>query len=128
MTIRVLIADDDQSIRDALTDVMAREPDVTLVGAARDADEAIDLARQHTPDVALLDYRMPKGGGKKAAAGIALASPRTRLIALSAHDDVDSITEMLVRGTDQYLVKDTPTTEIVAAIRRAARKPAGSST
>jgi DNA-binding NarL/FixJ family response regulator len=126
MTIRVLIADDDKGIRDVLTDVLARESDLALVGVAGDADEAIDLARQHAPDVAILDVRMPKGGGKRAAAGIALASPRTSLIAFSAHDDETNVTDMLVRGTGQYLVKNAPTAEIVAAIRRAARKPGSS--
>ncbi len=122
MTIRVLIADDDQSIREALQDLIGHEPDLELVGAAPDAEEAISLARQHAPDVALVDVRMPGGGGRRAAEGIALASPNTTVIALSAHDDAGSVVDMFEGGVGEYIAKSSPTEAVIDAIRRGARR------
>src|SRR6266550_1550520 len=101
--IRVMIADDEQS---------------TLVGAGRDADQAIAIAAREKPDVALLDVRMPRGGGPRAAREIAQVSPGTELIALSANDDLGDIRAMLRAGVGSYLVKGEGTAEIVDAIHR----------
>ena len=125
MTIRVLIADDDQDIREALRALIAHEPDLELVGAAVDAEEAISLASQHAPDVALVDVRVPGGGGRRAAEGIALASPNTTVIALSAHDDAASVLDMFEGGVGEYIAKDSPTEAVIEAIRRGAHGPNG---
>ena len=119
MEIRVLIVDDEQHIRDALTDLLDREHGIAVVGAAADAQQAINLAGQTHPDVALLDVRMPGGGGTVAAGGIHRASPETKMIALSAQEDASSVVEMLTRGVGEYIVKDSPPGDIVDAIRRA---------
>jgi DNA-binding NarL/FixJ family response regulator len=95
------------------------------VGAAADAAEAVALARRLSPDVALLDVRMPMGGGPKAAAGIRLSSPETVVIALSAHDDATSILSMLERGVGTYVAKDSPADQVIEAIRRGAEQKAG---
>jgi len=68
MAIRVLIADDSQHSREALGALIGLEPDFELVGAAADAEEAITLASQHAPDVAIVDVRMP-GGGRQESRG-----------------------------------------------------------
>src|SRR5436190_17422055 len=85
--IRVLVAEDDPQLRAALTDLLSDEPGLHVVGAAADADEAISMAAEHAPDVAILDVRMPRGGGTRAAAHIRKRSPRTRILALSADAD-----------------------------------------
>ena len=121
MAIKVLIADDDEGVRETLARVMGYEPDLTVVGTAADADEAVELARQHSPDIALLDVRMPGGGGKRAAAGLALVSPRTVILAFSAHDDAGSIAEMFEGGAGEYVLKDGPTDKLFETIRRHAR-------
>jgi DNA-binding NarL/FixJ family response regulator len=121
MAIKVLIADDDQGVRETLARVMSQEADLEVVGTAADADEAIELARRHSPDVALLDVRMPKGGGRRAAAGLALVSPRTVVLAFSAHDDATSIAGMFERGAGEYVLKDGPTDALFDKIRRHAR-------
>ena len=118
--IRVLIADDDEAMRDALADVVREERRFEFVGAARDADEAIALAKEHRPDVALLDVKMPGGGGMRAAGEIIAAVPRVALLALSAHEDDASVHEMLANGVTSYLVKGTSVEAIVAAIANAA--------
>ncbi len=117
--VRVLISDDDPMIRDALREVLEAEPDIAVVAVAADADEAIALAVRHSPVVAVLDVRMP-GGGPRAAREILQRSPGTRVLAFSAYDDSGTVAEMAHAGTVEYLLKGTPNTEIVAAVRRAA--------
>jgi EAL domain-containing protein (putative c-di-GMP-specific phosphodiesterase class I)/DNA-binding NarL/FixJ family response regulator len=116
--IRVMIADDEEGIRDALSSLLDDDEQISVVGAGRDADQAIAIAAQEKPDVALLDVRMPRGGGPRAAREIAQVSPGTELIALSANDDVGDIRSMLRAGVGAYLVKGEGTAEIVDAIHR----------
>ena len=125
MSIRVLIADDSQHSREALRALIGLEPDLEVVGAAADVEEAINLANQHAPDVAIVDVRMPGGGGRRAAEGIAVASPTTTVIALSAYDDARSVLEMFEGGVREFITKDAPTEAVIDAIRRGARKVKG---
>ena len=116
--LRVLISDDDPMIRDALRDVLQAEPDLEVVAVAVDADEAIELTRAHVPAVAVLDVRMPGGGGQRAAREIRRLSPTTRIVAFSAYGDTGALEEMRRLGVTEYLRKGVPNTEIVAAVRR----------
>jgi EAL domain-containing protein (putative c-di-GMP-specific phosphodiesterase class I)/CheY-like chemotaxis protein len=118
--VRVLVADDEPDLRDALTDLLAHEPSLALVGAASDADEAVSMARREQPDVALVDVKMPAGGGPRAAREIVRTSPRTRVIALSAFEDRATVLEMLRAGAVGYLVKGMAGEEIVDSIHRVA--------
>lgn len=117
--IRVLIADDQAEVREALQAFVSGEPGLELVGAAEDTDEAIALADRHRPDVALLDFKMPGGGGPRAAREIARLSPQTRVVALSAYEDRGSVFQMLRAGAVGYLVKGATVHEIREAIERA---------
>ena len=119
--IRVLIADDEPELRGALADLIASDETLELVGTAGDADEAIELAKANRPDVALVDVKMPGGGGARAAREILRGSPQTRVLALSAYEDRTTVLEMLGAGTIGYLVKGTAPEEIVLAIGRAVR-------
>ena len=118
----LLIADDDPTIR------------LTPVGAARSArtgsswsarrrtpTEAIELAAHRRPNVVLLDFDMPGGGGVRAAIEIREASPTTRIVALSADDSQAAQYDMSRAGAIGYVVKGAPDEEIVRAIRNAAR-------
>ena len=116
--IRVLVADDEPALRSALSDLLAHEDGVVLIGTAADADEAIEVADNHQPDVALVDVKMPAGGGEKAARGIVRVSPGTRVIALSAFEDRPTVLAMLRAGAVGYLVKGTGAEEIVNSIER----------
>ena len=118
--IRVLVADDEPALRGALAELLAQEEHVFLVGAAADADEAIELAQREQPDVALVDVKMPAGGGPRAAREIQRLSPATRVIALSAFEDRPTVLEMLRAGAVGYLVKGTAAEDIVGSIRRVA--------
>jgi EAL domain-containing protein (putative c-di-GMP-specific phosphodiesterase class I)/DNA-binding NarL/FixJ family response regulator len=116
--IRVMIADDEEGIRDALSSLLDDDEQISVVGTGRDADQAIAIAAREHPDVALLDVRMPRGGGPRAAREIAQVSPGTELIALSANDDLDDIRAMVRAGAGAYLVKGEGSAEIVDAIHR----------
>ena len=118
--IRVMVAEDENLLRDALAALVAGEPSLEFVGAAADADAAVALASSERPDVALLDVRMPGGGGYRAARGIRERSPQTRVIALSAYDDRTTVLEMVRAGVVGYLVKGAPPGEIVKTIHRSA--------
>ena len=113
--IRVLIADDEQIVRESLASVIGSDPSLEIVGSAEDAQGAIDLAAWRLPDVALLDVRMP-GGGPRAAAEIARLSPSTRVLALSAAEDRESVLAMIRAGALSYVGKTASNEEILNAI------------
>jgi DNA-binding NarL/FixJ family response regulator/EAL domain-containing protein (putative c-di-GMP-specific phosphodiesterase class I) len=117
--LRVLLADDEAAIRSAMRELIEHEPDMEVAGVAGDADEAIELAMRLHPDVAVLDVRMPGGGGPRAAAELRRLSPTTRAIAFSAYQDRTSVLSMLDAGAVGYLVKGAPNAEITATIRSA---------
>ncbi|MGH2637341.1 MAG: EAL domain-containing protein [Actinomycetota bacterium] len=118
--IRVLVADDEETVRDVLKVLLTSEPEMDLVAVAPDTETAIELAAKQQPDVALLDVQMPGGGGARAAREIIRRSPPTRVIALSAHEDVDTVLRMLRAGALGYVVKSDSTDEILWAIHRTA--------
>jgi len=122
MRLTVLIADDDPTLRRVLVELFREQPDLEVAGEARTAQEAAELAERLKPDLALLDVRMPGGGGAAAAREIAGRSPGTRIVAYSGHDDAGHVREMLRAGAVAYAVKDGTTTELFAAIRTAAAR------
>ena len=119
--IKVMIAEDESAVREALADLVGSDPEMDLVGAARDATEAIDVALREHPDVALVDVKMPAGGGARAAREIRKGSPTTQVVALSAYEDRRTVLEMLRAGVVGYVVKGTSADEILYAIRRSMR-------
>jgi PAS domain S-box-containing protein len=119
--IGVLVAEDDGRLRTAICDLVSRAEGLELVAVAADADEAIERARALAPEVALLDVRMPGGGGLRAAREISVISPATRSIALAASHDRSDVLGMLRAGTVGYVLKGGLPEEVVEAIRRAAR-------
>ena len=123
--LRVLIADDDRMIREVLAEVLNEQPDIDVVAVARDAEEAIRFTERDRPDVAVLDLRMPRGGGTRAAREIAARSPATALLAFSAYSDRLALTELRAIGVAEFLVKGVPNTTIVSAVRRLGQRATG---
>lgn len=118
--IRVLIADDDEDLRDAIGGIVDDDPGMELIGVAVDAQQAIRLASTMQPDVAILDVNMP-GGGSTAARGIKRGAPSTRILVLSGHGDRDTVMRMLEAGADGYHVKSSASIDaLVDAIKSAA--------
>jgi DNA-binding NarL/FixJ family response regulator/EAL domain-containing protein (putative c-di-GMP-specific phosphodiesterase class I) len=118
--IRVILADDHPEFLDALASIVQREADFELVGKARDTPGAVRLATMYQPDVALVDWRMPGGGGVTAIEQIARVSPHTRVMALSSSQERDVVLQMLRAGASSYVVKSVSGRELVDALRTTA--------
>lgn len=118
--VRVLIAEDNASVRATLVKLLQQEPTIDLVGVAKDAPTAVDLARRLEPDVAVLDVKMPGGGGYRATREILASRSSTKVMALSAYQDRATVLEMVRSGALGYALKGDPVGEIVAAIHRTA--------
>ncbi len=118
--VSVLVADDDAKVLRGLVALVSSQASLELVGAAADADEAIELARLHHPDVAVIDVEMPKGGGARAVTELLEHSPRTRVIALSGFADRERVMEMLDNGAIGYMVKSA-SLDLLSGIATASR-------
>lgn len=119
--IRVLVADDEPTLREAVCDLVSSSGDMEVVGQAGDAQEAATIALRERPDVVLVDVKMPGGGGPQAARDILAGLPATKVLALSAYEDRRTVLDMLREGAVGFVVKGTPGGEILDAIRRSAR-------
>jgi DNA-binding NarL/FixJ family response regulator len=117
--IRVIIADDDELVRKMVGAMIDDAADLELVGVGEDADQALELAAEHNPDVAVLDLNMPGGGGfggAGAAARIKAAFPDIRVLALTASDDMETKMKLANMGADGYIVKGASREQILNAI------------
>jgi EAL domain-containing protein (putative c-di-GMP-specific phosphodiesterase class I)/CheY-like chemotaxis protein len=117
--IRVVVADDDVGVRDAVADIVEAQPTLEVVGTAADGREAVDHAVRLQPDVVLMDVRMPGVDGPRATREIRAQGLPCRVIALSAYEDRASLLSMLHAGAVGYLVKGCSVSEIVDAVERA---------
>ncbi len=115
--IRILLADDHIVIRGGLRLVLERELGFRVVGEAADGKEAIKLAQDLSPDVAVLDVAMPNLNGIEAARQITAASPAIAVVMLSMHSDESYVLRALNAGARGYLLKDSPEEDLIAAIR-----------
>ncbi|MGW4848120.1 response regulator [Nocardia brasiliensis] len=120
MTIRVLIADDQQLVRAGLRMLCQTDTDLMVIGEAASGNEAVRLAEQLSPDIILMDLRMPGMDGIRATAKILAARPAIRILALTTFDDDDHVYPALAAGACGFLVKDASPTELLHSIHRAA--------
>lgn len=119
--IRLLIVDDQQLVRMGLRMLFEQPDDIDLVGEAANGQDAVRLAEHLTPDVVLMDLRMPGVDGITATRRITAARPSTRVLALTTFDDDDHLYPALAAGACGFLVKDTPPPQLLDGVRRAAR-------
>jgi DNA-binding NarL/FixJ family response regulator len=119
--IRILLADDRDSFRQGLAAMLAIEPDLEIVGAATNGQEAIELAKTLQPQVILMDVRMPICDGVQATREIHQHCPWIRILVLTTFDDDEYIFQSLQVGALGYLLKRTPAAEIATAIRSVAQ-------
>ncbi len=120
MTVRVLIADDHSVVRQGLHMFLEADAELEIVGEARDGAEAVRLARQHRPDVVLMDLLMPIMSGTAATAMIRSELPDTEVVALTSVLEDASVVEAVRAGAIGYLLKDTEADELRRAIKAAA--------
>ncbi|PYY34374.1 response regulator transcription factor [Curtobacterium sp. MCBD17_030] len=120
MTIRVLVADDQAIVRDGLVTVLSLVDDLDVVGEAEDGAAAVAMVEALTPDVVLMDLRMPVLDGAAATGRITAGHPQVAVLVLTTHADDDSILTALAAGARGYLTKDAGRAEIATAIRSVA--------
>ena len=113
---RLLLADDHTLVRAGIRALLNEIPGVTVVAEADTGDQAVALAKEHQPDVALLDITMPGMTGLQAAERILAALPQTRVLILSMHASDEYVTRALQLGVSGYLLKDAATFELQAAL------------
>ncbi|AWS40871.1 response regulator transcription factor [Streptosporangium sp. 'caverna'] len=116
----VLIADDQPVVLRGFAAVLRAQPDLTVVGTAPDGAQAVRLARETRPDVALLDIRMPVMDGIEAARRI-LETETTRVIMITTFDLDDYVYDALTAGASGFLLKDVPANDLAEAVRTVAR-------
>ncbi len=115
--IRVLVADDQRTVRDGLSMLVGLIDGVEVVGAACDGVEAVELAQTERPDVVLMDLRMPRMEGAEATHRIRAELPHTQVLVLTTYADDESLFGALQAGARGYLTKDASAEEIEQAIR-----------
>jgi DNA-binding NarL/FixJ family response regulator len=118
--IRIMIADDHPLFRDGLRAMFESEPDIELVGEAATGLEAVALASQLLPDVALMDIQMPDLDGIEATRRVLAASPKTRVLVVTMFEDDDSVLAAMRAGARGYMVKGMRSVDAIRAIRAVA--------
>jgi DNA-binding NarL/FixJ family response regulator len=116
--IRVLVADDEAIVRDGLRAIVELEGDLEVVAEAADGAEAVELARQHEPDVALVDIRMPNVDGLEATRRLLSLAVPPRVIVLTTFDHNEYVYEAMRSGASAFLLKDVRRGQLTDAIRK----------
>ncbi|GAT70431.1 response regulator transcription factor [Planomonospora sp. ID91781] len=119
--IRLLIADDHPIVRDGIRGMFAGDPDFEVLGEAADGARAVELARALSPDVILMDLRMPGTDGVAAIKELARLGSAARVLVLTTYDTDRDVLPAIEAGATGYLLKDTGRDELVRAVRTAAR-------
>ena len=115
--IRILVAEDHLVARVGVTTIVNMQDDMTVVAEASNGNQAVEMFRQHLPDVTLLDLRMPGMGGVEAAITIRGEFPGARMVALTTYGGDEDIRRALAAGVQAYLTKDVLHDELLKAIR-----------
>lgn len=118
MTIRVLVADDQELVRQGIETILAAEPDLDVVGGAADGAEAVAMSHELRPDVVLMDVRMPGTDGLEATRRLmAGPEPAPKVVMLTTFDADEYVAEALRAGASGFLLKDVPRRRLVEAVR-----------
>lgn len=119
--IRILIADDHELVRDGIRARLKKVPELEVVGEATNGREALDLARQHEPDVLLMDVSMPVMNGLEAATQLKKDLPQIAVLILSVYDNPEYVQGVVQAGARGYILKDISSVEMVTAINSVAK-------
>lgn len=117
-TIRLLLAEDQSMVREALAALLGLEPDIEVVAQVARGDEVLDAARAHTVDVALLDIEMPGMTGVEAAAVLRRELPSVKIVVVTTFGRPGYLRRAMEAGADAFLVKDAPAAQLASAVRK----------
>lgn len=115
--VRIMVVDDHQIVRQGLVALINSEPGMIVVAEAADGARAVELHRQHRPDITLMDLRLPVLSGVEAITAIRAEQPAARIIVLTTYDGDEDIYRALQAGAQSYLLKDMFSEELLEAIR-----------
>jgi DNA-binding NarL/FixJ family response regulator len=115
--IKIIICDDHPVVREGLTSVLGRRPDLKIVGSVGSVNDLISIARKSPPDIVLLDLELPDSSGLIAIERLARIAPDTKVVMFTVHESEDTVTAALNAGAMGYVRKGAPADEIAAAIR-----------
>ena len=118
--LRIVVADDQRAVREALATVLDTEPGLEVVGLAADGEQAVELAHRFSPEVVLMDLRMPNVDGVTATRRLAAELPDVKVVVLTTFADDASILAALEAGASGFLTKDAGRDQIALAVRSAA--------
>jgi DNA-binding NarL/FixJ family response regulator len=116
--IRILVADDHSVVREGLVSLIKRKSDMVVVGEASNGREAVDLWKEHRPDVTVLDLRMPELDGVGAIKEIRELDENAHIVVLTTYDGDEDIYRAIKAGAKAYLLKDTARDALVETVRR----------
>jgi DNA-binding NarL/FixJ family response regulator len=119
-TVRVLLVDDDALVRAGLRMILSSAADLEVVGEADDGARAVAAVREHRPDVVLMDIRMAEMDGITATAALRRLPAPPQVVVLTTFEADEQVMSALRAGASGFLVKDTPPTDIITAVRRVA--------
>lgn len=114
--IKVLLADDHPIVREGIKSHLATQPSLKVVADVSNGEEALRKARQHQPDVVLMDISMPRMNGLEAITRLRRSVPQSKILVLSMHDNREYISQVLRLGARGYVLKDTAPSELIKAI------------
>jgi DNA-binding NarL/FixJ family response regulator len=116
---RLLIADDHALAREGMRAMLANEPDLQIVGEARDGEEALELCRRFRPELVLMDVRMPKMDGLEATRAIKEVSPQTAILMVTTYESQEYLVKAIKAGAAGYVLKEATKGQLLSIVRRA---------
>jgi two-component system response regulator NreC len=116
MSIKIMVVDEHKIVREGLATLIAKQPNMEIVGEAADGREALDLVEKNSPDLILMDVTMPNLNGIEATRRIKSKNPDIEIIALSLHSERQFVLGMISAGASGYLIKQCTFDELVLAI------------
>ncbi len=117
MSIRLILADDHEMMREGLKSLIEKEPDMQVVGETNNGAKTVELARKARPHIVVMDVAMPDLNGIEATRKIVDANPQTKVVALSGHENKEFVREMLTAGASAYVLKKRAYEELGRAIK-----------
>lgn len=114
---RVIVCDDQATVRDGLVMLLKLEPDIDIVGTAEDGGEAVEMVADKGADLILMDLKMPIMNGVEATRQITMKYPEAKVLVLTTYADDEWVFDAIQAGASGYLLKDTPREELIKAVR-----------